>query len=211
MKRYKKGAAKCQDHQRNPIAFDGSEFKEIESWQNSSTNSDRNSFSVGTIPGFTFSIDNEFSAVLMKGRGSVAKRKRKKRNPSIGDEGNKEVNNDEGNKIDNKKGGKKMSSEKQYKKNSCDYLYYKWLIENGKTTTGRNGAPGAPGASGDPFHDLKKVLRRLLGKTVTISTDFAPVTGILSAIEDDYVVITEAAGSVVLVPLSAHNSVREPI
>ncbi|MGG4265149.1 hypothetical protein [Peribacillus simplex] len=101
-----------------------------------------------------------------------------------------------------------MSSEKQCKKNSCDYLYYKWLIENGQSSTGR---PGAPGASGDPFHDLKKVLRRLLGKTVTISTDFAPVTGILSVIEEDYVVITEAAGSVVLIPLNAHNSVREPI
>ncbi|AMM93282.1 DUF2642 domain-containing protein [Peribacillus simplex] len=104
-----------------------------------------------------------------------------------------------------------MSSEKQEKqckKNSCDYLYYKWLIENGQTTPGR---PGAPGASGDSYHDLKKVLRRLLGKTVTVSTDFAPVTGILSAIEEDYVVITEAAGSVVFVPLYAQNSVREPI
>lgn len=120
------------------------------------------------------------------------------------------MNNDEGNKIDNKKGGKKMSSEKQEKqskKNSCDYLYYKWLIENG-TAPGR---PGAPGASGDSYHDLKKVLRRLLGKTVTVSNDFAPVTGILSAIEADYVVITEAAGSVVFVPFYAINSVREPI
>ncbi|MFE3976308.1 MULTISPECIES: hypothetical protein [unclassified Peribacillus] len=103
-----------------------------------------------------------------------------------------------------------MSSEKQekqYKKNSCDYLYYKWLIENG-TAPGR---PGAPGASGDSYNDLKGVLRRLLGRTVTVSTDFAPVTGILSVIEEDYIVITEAAGSVVLVPLYAQNSVREPI
>ena len=123
------------------------------------------------------------------------------------------MNNDEGNKIDNKKGGKKMSSEKQEKqckKNSCDYLYYKWLIENG-TAPGRPGSPGSPGASGDPYHDLKRVLRRLLGKTVTVSNGFAPVTGILSAIEADYIVISEAAGTVVLVPFRAIKSVREPI
>ncbi|MDW7616843.1 DUF2642 domain-containing protein [Peribacillus simplex] len=105
---------------------------------------------------------------------------------------------------------KQEKQEKQCKKNSCDYLYYKWLIENG-TAPGRPGAPGAPGASEDPHHELKRVLRRLLGKTVTVSTGFAPVTGILSAIEADYIVISEATGSVVFVPLNAIKSVREPI
>ncbi|MFJ8071036.1 DUF2642 domain-containing protein [Peribacillus sp. NPDC096447] len=96
-------------------------------------------------------------------------------------------------------------SEKQCKKNSCDYLYYKWLVENGQTT------PRTPDTSGDPVYDLRNVLRSLLGRTVTVTTDFAPVTGILSSIQTDYIVITEAAGTVVFVPFSAINSVREPI
>lgn len=59
--------------------------------------------------------------------------------------------------------------------------------------------------------DLRRVLRGLLGRTVTVSTDFAPVTGILSAIQVDYIVINEAAGTVVFVPVLEINSVREPI
>ncbi|TKH02504.1 DUF2642 domain-containing protein [Peribacillus simplex] len=96
-------------------------------------------------------------------------------------------------------------SEKQCKKNSCDYLYYKWLVENGQTR------PGTPDTSGDPFIDLRGVIAALLGRTVTVSTDFAPVTGILSSIQTDYIVITEAAGTVVFVPFNSINSVREPI
>ncbi|MFJ9382252.1 hypothetical protein ACIROD_00645 [Peribacillus sp. NPDC101481] len=96
-------------------------------------------------------------------------------------------------------------SEKPCKKNSYDYLYYKWLVENGKPR------PGTPGTSGDPFIDLRGALAALLGRTVTASTDFAPVTGILSSIQTNYIVITEAAGTVVFVPFNSINSVREPI
>lgn len=60
-------------------------------------------------------------------------------------------------------------------------------------------------------NDLYSVLSGLLGTTVTVSTDFAPVTGILSSIQFDYIVINEAAGTVVFVPSLAINSVREPI
>ncbi|MBT2648916.1 DUF2642 domain-containing protein [Bacillus sp. ISL-34] len=59
--------------------------------------------------------------------------------------------------------------------------------------------------------DLRRVLIKLLGRTVTVSTDFAPVTGILSSVQFDYIVINEAAGTVVFVPGFAINSVREPI
>jgi hypothetical protein len=61
------------------------------------------------------------------------------------------------------------------------------------------------------YTDLIRVLRKLLGRTVTVSTDFAPVTGILSSIQGDYIVINEAAGTVVFIPVIAINSVREPI
>ncbi|MGE7760131.1 DUF2642 domain-containing protein [Peribacillus sp. NPDC097895] len=96
-------------------------------------------------------------------------------------------------------------SEKQCTNNTPDYLFYKWLVENG-----RPGRPGTP-ETGESYHDLKKVLKELIGRTVTVSTDFAPVTGILSAIEKDYIVISEAIGTVVFVPLREINSVREPI
>lgn len=94
-------------------------------------------------------------------------------------------------------------SEKPCKKNSYDYLYYKWLVENGKPR------PGTPDTSKDP--DLRGALAALLGRTVTVSTDFAPVTGILSSIQTNYIVITEAAGTVVFVPFNSINSFREPI
>lgn len=83
-------------------------------------------------------------------------------------------------------------SEKPFKKNSYDYLYYKWLVENGQPS-------------------LRGVITALLGRTVTASTDFAPVTGILSSIQTNYIVITEAAGTVVFVPFNSVKSVSEPI
>ncbi|CAH0152908.1 hypothetical protein SRABI96_00758 [Peribacillus sp. Bi96] len=106
--------------------------------------------------------------------------------------------------MSNEKQSEKQS-EKQCTNNTSDYLFYKWLVENGR--------PGRPGTepTGESYNDLKSVLRKLLGRTVTVSNDFAPVTGILSAIESDYIVISETAGTVVFVPLRAINSVREPI
>ncbi|MGE6379430.1 DUF2642 domain-containing protein [Peribacillus muralis] len=165
-----------------------------------------NSFSIGTIPGFMLAIDNEFSAVLKKGKGGHCKKEESKKCAYKQDE-----NRIDDRIKDNQKGGKKMSSKKECKKNYCEYLYYKWLIENGNNTPVTPDFPETPDFPGDQFSDLRRILLRLLGRTVTVSTDFAPVTGILSAIEADYIVISEAAGTVVFVPFRAINSVREPI
>ncbi|GEO24327.1 hypothetical protein AAC03nite_01120 [Alicyclobacillus acidoterrestris] len=55
--------------------------------------------------------------------------------------------------------------------------------------------------------NIRQVLLGLLNQNVTITTPFEPVTGTLTAVERDYVVVLETTGNTVLIPIAQIESV----
>lgn len=56
---------------------------------------------------------------------------------------------------------------------------------------------------------IREVLQTLLNQQVEVTTAFDTITGTLAAVQDDYIVMVEGDGSLVLVPIDQIESVSE--
>ncbi|EPZ47410.1 DUF2642 domain-containing protein [Alicyclobacillus acidoterrestris] len=65
---------------------------------------------------------------------------------------------------------------------------------------------GLTGGNRTP-RNIRQVLLGLLNQNVTITTPFEPVTGTLTAVQRDYVVVIETTGNTVLIPIAQIESV----
>lgn len=70
--------------------------------------------------------------------------------------------------------------------------------------------PSTPSTPSDPQPDtIREVLLNLLNQQVEVTLAFDTITGTLSSVQDDYVVIIEGDGSLVLVPINQIELVNE--
>jgi hypothetical protein len=74
--------------------------------------------------------------------------------------------------------------------------------EEGETTESAMEAEGHEHAlhHHDYYEQLERDLRQELYETIQVSTHFGPLTGILSAVKEDYLVLVDLTNTVVLVP-----------